>query len=137
MKGAFPVVLTTIDDGVLVEIPDFGIDTEGDSVVDAIEMARDAIGLTGIVLEDRNEPIPEASDIAAIQKELDDGDIVTLVDVDFAEYRKRNDFRTVRKNCTLPAWISYEADKAGLNCSALLQEALKRKLGMTAPGSFK
>ena len=36
----------------LVYVPDMNIYTEGTSFVDAIEMARDAIGLKGIDIED-------------------------------------------------------------------------------------
>ena len=57
-------------------------------------------------------------------------DVVTLVDVDFAEYRRKNDLRAVKKNCTIPSWLNFEAEKAGLNFSAILQAALKRELGI-------
>lgn len=36
-----------------------GIFTEGTDLEDAIEMARDAIGLNGIVMQDDGEDIPE------------------------------------------------------------------------------
>ena len=57
-------------------------------------------------------------------------DIVTLVDVDFAEYRKRVDNRAVKKNCTIPYWLSVEAEKVGINYSRILQEALMNILGL-------
>ena len=52
-------------------------------------------------------------------------DIVTLVDVDFGEYRRKNDMRAVKKNCTIPSWLNFEAEKAGVNFSAILTAALK------------
>ncbi|MDO4381259.1 MAG: HicB family protein, partial [Clostridia bacterium] len=39
-----------------------------------------------------------------------------------------NEMRTVKKNCTLPSWLCYEAEKANINFSAVLQAALKREL---------
>ena len=60
-----------------------------------------------------------------------DTDIVTLVDVDFAEYRKRVDNRAVKKNCTIPYWLSVEAEKVGINYSRILQEALMNILGLS------
>ena len=48
MKTVFPIILTPADVGYVVTIPDLNINTEGSSVADAIEMARDAIGLWGI-----------------------------------------------------------------------------------------
>lgn len=51
-----------------------------------------------------------------------------LVDVDFAEYRRKHDSRAVKKNCTLPSWLAYEAEQAGISFSAVLQAALKAEL---------
>ena len=57
-----------------------------------------------------------------------EGEIVSLVDVDFLEYRRKNELRTVKKNCTLPGWLCYEAEKANINFSQVLQTALKQEL---------
>lgn len=130
MKEAYPIVISPTDEGYIVYIPDFDINTEGNSLTDAIEMARDAIGLMGIVMEDDKEVIPAPSEMSAVTKETKN-DIVTLVDVDFTEYRKQNDMRAVRRNVTLPSWLDYEARKSGLNVSALLQKALKQELHIT------
>jgi hypothetical protein len=54
--------------------------------------------------------------------------ILTYVDVDFAKYRKKIETKTVRRNVALPSWINYEADKAGINVSRILQEALMSTL---------
>ena len=96
---------------------------------DAIYMARDAIGLMGIAMEDDHETIPAPSLLGAVESEP--GDIVTLVDVDFSEYRRKNDLRTVRRNCSLPAWLDVEATRAKINVSAVLQNALKQELDLT------
>lgn len=55
---------------------------------------------------------------------------MTLVDVDFAAYRRANDMRTVRKNVTLPNYLNELAIQAGINFSQVLQEGLKQRLGM-------
>ena len=57
------------------------------------------IGLLGIDLEDEKKKLPEPY---SVQFEAEKEDIVTLVDVDFAEYRKKVDQRAVKKNCTIP-----------------------------------
>ena len=54
-----------------------------------------------------------------------------MVDIDFAEYRKRADNKTVRRNVTLPNWLNQEAEYAGINVSKVLQEALMTKLGVS------
>jgi toxin-antitoxin system, antitoxin component, hicB family len=34
------------------------------------------------------------------------------------------------KNCTIPSWLNFEAEKAGINFSAILQAALKAELNL-------
>ena len=137
MKAEYPVIFTEDKKGgYLVEVPDMGILTEGKDLGDAMFMARDAIGLAGIIAEDKNETIPKPSKIADIKSEegefADAGkSIVALVDVDFAEYRKKNDNKAVRRNVTLPSWLDHAATEAGFNVSQVLREALAEKLHVT------
>lgn len=126
MKNTYPIVLTPEAQGFTVYIPDFDINTEGDDLTEAIEMARDAIGLMGIDMEDDGKALPVPSPLQSIPAQ--DGDTVSLVDVDFTEYRRKNELRTVKKNCTLPSWLCYEAEKANINFSQALQSALKHEL---------
>lgn len=125
MKNAYPVIMTQGKEYIVVYIPDFNINTQGKDYAEAIEMARDAIGLMGIDMEDEKEALPKPSAISEVKAE---NGIVTLVDVDFAEYRRQNDMRSVKKNCTIPSWLNAEAEKAGVNFSAVLQAALKQEL---------
>lgn len=129
MKQAYPVILTPDETGFTAFIPDFNINTQGDDLCEAIEMARDAIGLMGIDMEDDKKSLPSPSKFKDVKK--DSHDIVTLVDVDFTEYRRMNERRVVKKNCTLPSWLCYEAEQANINFSQVLKEALKRELGIT------
>lgn len=127
MKKAYPVILSQGKKFVVVYIPDFEINTQGKDIIDAIDMARDAIGVVGIDMEDDGEILPEPTAFSEIKADSAT-DIVTLVDVDFAEYRRKNDMRAVKKNCTIPSWLNFEAEKAGVNFSAILTAALKSEL---------
>jgi len=128
MKIVYPVVLTKIPEGYAVHCPDIVFDTFGKDLPTAIAMARDALGLMGIDMEDEGKTFPTPTPIEHVKRA--DEELVTLVDSDLAEYRKANERRTVRRNVSLPSWLDYEADKAGLNVSAVLQEALKLKLNI-------
>ena len=57
--------------------------------------------------------------------------LVSLVDVDLIAYRRLIDNKTVRRNVTLPNWLNQEAEKAHINVSRVLQEALMMKLGVS------
>lgn len=90
-KRAYPAFIREDEGMQLVYVPDFAIFTEGHDLVDAIEMARDAIGMTGKTYEEDGKELPEPSDYEeAIKKaELIKSDFdytkgyLTLVDVDF------------------------------------------------------
>lgn len=126
MKAVFPVVFTKVDDGYMAFVPDMDINTQGDNLAEAIEMARDAIGIMGIDMEDEKKPIPTPSDPDQIKCGTDE--MVSMVDIDFTAYRRANEKRTVRRNVSLPSWLNVEAEKAGINVSAVLQMALKQEL---------
>lgn len=127
MKNTYPIILMPDKVGYVVYVPDFNINTEGNTLTEAIEMARDAIGVVGIDMEDDGESLPEPTAISEVKVDSVE-DIVTLVDVDFGEYRRKNDMRVVKKNCTIPSWLNFEAEKAGVNFSAILTAALKSEL---------
>lgn len=126
MKKAYPIILTPDNSGYTVYIPDFKANTQGEDLAEAIEMARDAIGLMGIDMEDDKKSLPEPSAVKDFK--VDVSDTVTLVDVDFSDYRRKNEMKVVHKNCTLPSWLCYEAEKANINFSQVLQNALKETL---------
>ena len=126
MKQAYPVIITKDKDFFVASIPDFETGRQGESLAEAIEMARDAIGMCGCYMQDEKKDIPIPTDIGNVTKEA--SDILTLVDVDFDEYRKKHEMRTVRKNVTIPSWLNEEAESANINFSALLQKAIKAEL---------
>jgi len=138
VKSAYPVIFTQISDKkdtVLIEVPDFNIFTEGYGMVNAIEMARDAIGLSAITLEDMGKEIPLPSDVQDIDVDKAEfkeqgTSIISMVDIDFLVYRRRLDTKAVRRNVTLPKWLNQEAERAGINVSKVLQEALMSVLNL-------
>lgn len=136
MKRVYPVILTQVEECVLVEVPDLEILTQGKDLADAMAMARDAMGLTIVVMQDKGQNIPEPSIGANINMNAstftEDGQgILALVDIDVEAYRRKYDNKTVRRNVTLPNWLNKEAEKAHLNVSRVLQEALMLKLGVS------
>lgn len=115
--------------GCSVEFPDLpGCVTEGDTLEQAVAMARDAMGLYLYSLEEDGETIPTASAPAAIHTEP--GQFVSLVDVDMLAYRQKHDNRAVKKTLTVPAWLNAMAEASDINFSQALQAALKERLGL-------
>ena len=128
MKQVYPVILhPEVEGGFSVSIPDLNIGTQGETIAESIDMARDAIGLWGICEQDEGRVIPEPS---GLTPEHEDGELVTLVDIDFDAYRRAHDMRTIRKNVTIPSYLNDLAERAGVNFSQVLQDGLKQRLGV-------
>ncbi|MEE0959356.1 MAG: type II toxin-antitoxin system HicB family antitoxin [Lachnospiraceae bacterium] len=94
MQGVYPVLFTSTEECILVEVPDLELLTEGKNMFDAVKMARDAIQLKLVVLEDEKAKIPRPTELENI--ELSKGEfaeegktIVSLVDADSEEYRRQ------------------------------------------------
>lgn len=142
MKAVYPVFFTKTEDIILVEVPDLEILTEGKDMNDAFKMARDAMELKCVVLEDAGVTIPIPTQMGDLDINMctfvKEGEtVISLIDIDSTEYRRKIDTRTVRRNVALPSWLNYEAEKAGINVSRVLQEALMNVLGVHSSHSAK
>ena len=127
MRKVYPALLSpTESGGFFIRVPDVnGCITTGKTLEQALDNIRDALAGCLCALEDVGKPLPEPSAPSAVD---DVQSTVVLVDVDLLEYRKETDTKAIRKNVSMPAWLSYMADKQGLNCSKILQDALKKEL---------
>ena len=135
MKEAYPVFLAenTKEGGFLIYVPGLEIHTEGTDLYDAIQMARDAISLKIADLELDGNEIPVSmtyeQGFARVSKEY--GDLkgnMTYVDINTESYLNRLKNKSVRKDCTIPAWMDDEVKKYGISCSKVLQNALSLKI---------
>jgi len=79
LREAYPIAITRSSNMCVVYIPDLDCNTQGESIADAMYMARDAIELLFKVKTEAGLPFPKPSDIT--YNKVSDGEIVTLVDV--------------------------------------------------------
>lgn len=130
MKYVYPAVFTEEKEGgYSINFPDIeSCFTQGDDLEDGIEMAEDVLTLTLYDMEIQGAKIPKPSYLKDVQ--IDADDLVTLIKVDTMTYRLFHDNKTITKSVTLPSWLNEEAKAKGINFSAELQEALKRRLGL-------
>ncbi|MBD2864790.1 type II toxin-antitoxin system HicB family antitoxin [Paenibacillus oceani] len=113
--------------GYTVSFPDLpGCHTEGDTLEEALSMAREALGLHLYGMEEDGDEIPVASAPGKLQP-VEDG-FYTLIEVRTGPVRDKQLNKSVTKNVTLPRWLELEATKAELNFSQVLQHALKQEL---------
>jgi len=127
MKEVYPVILWQEEDTWLAKAPDIrGCVTSGDNPADALEQITDALHGCLCVMEDTCQSIPKPSSLNP--QDYPEGSMAAIVPVDTAAYRRATDTRAVRKNVSMPAWMADMADARGINCSQVLQDALRTLL---------
>ncbi len=127
MRYTYTAVITQEDSKYYARVPDVaGCVTTGHSIEDAVLQITDALSGCLVVWEDAGLSIPEATPQSGISHGAKD--ILTLVSVDTIAYRAQTDTRAVRKNVSIPAWMAAMAERRGINCSKVLQDALAQQL---------
>ena len=128
-KYVYPAVFTPEAGGFSVHFPDVeNCFTEGDDLAEALEMAEDALCMMLYDAEEQGRAISAPSPLAALQSQLEPGEFVSLVACDTITYRRLHDNRAVKKTLSIPSWLNDMAERAGINFSGTLQEALKQQL---------
>jgi len=127
-KYVYPAILTKEENGQYsVNFPDIkNCYTGGDDMVDALEMAEDVLCLTLYNMEKDGKEIPSPSDSKTF--EIDENSVVTLVRCDTNFYKRYYENKSVKKTLTIPMWLNERAERANVNFSGILQEALKTHL---------
>lgn len=138
-KYIFPAVFDPAEDGEVgytVTFPDLpGCITEGDTVEEAMGMAREAMELWLWDTEQSSEPIPSPTPPQDI--DLPHGAFVMLVSAWMTDVRDEMASKAVKKTLTIPKWLNDEAERNQVNFSQLLQVALKERLGIIGSGRQK
>ena len=129
-KYIYPAIFTPEEDGgYSVRFPDVeSCYTGSETLVGAMDMAMDVLCMMLYEMEDHQQAIPAASTVAEIQKQAENGEFVSLISCDTIEYRRFYDNKAVKKTLSIPSWLNDMAERAGVNFSSILQEALKQKL---------
>lgn len=129
-KYVYPAIFTPEDDGGFsVRFPDVeSCYTGSETLTGAMEMANDVLCMMLYEMEEHKREIPAPSSVPEIQKQAEDGEFVSLISCDTIEYRRFHDSKAVKKTLTIPSWLNEMAERAGVNFSYILQEALKQKL---------
>jgi len=114
--------------GFSIDFPDLpGCISAGDTLEEAMAMAREALSLHLYGYIENNEPIPVASDLLKLKQEADA--FLTLVEgrPDMVADIIRN--KAVKKTLTIPYWMNEEAERLNINFSQVLQDAIRERIG--------
>ena len=102
--------------------------TFGENLEDALYMAKDMLGIYLYSLEEDGVNIPEPTFPNEIKVKSKD-EFVQLIEVYMPPIRDEQENKHVRKNVTISKWVNDLAVKRKINFSAVLESALKEKLG--------
>lgn len=128
-RYSFIAVLDMEDDGISIEFPDLpGCLPCADTMDEALKNAQEALGLHLWGMEQDGEEIPEPTPIQNIQ--LEKNQVPAVIEVFMPSFRDKINNRFVKKTLSLPAWLADLADKDGVNCSKVFQNALIDYLGV-------
>ena len=130
MKLVYPAIFTPCIErkGYTVVVPDLpGCVTEGQDLLDAIEMGVDAASgwILGELEEGNNIPAPTLRNEDIKLEEADS--FISMLVLDIDAYAEKYGEKTVRKNISIPAWLNTYGEKNNINFSRVLQEALLKK----------
>ena len=126
-KYFYPAIFSREGDNYNVKFIDFDdIFTFGKGFDDAYYMAQDALYN---MLPEYKDNLPEPTyDYMNIK--TNNGEFITMVELDVIEHEKRISSRTVNTTVTMPEWLKNLADIKGLNFSKILQDGLKKELNL-------
>ena len=133
MQNVYPVLISKDKDYYLVYIPDVDGMTQGNSLYEAMYMARDYLGTYSLDSE-LPEPSSVEQAVRLAEQHADSDDFKWsagtpyFIDIDTDAYRRQLNTKAIRKNCTIPSWLNDKAEAAGINFSRVLQDALLDKL---------
>lgn len=126
----FPAIFEHSEEGgYCITFPDFpGCITEGDTLKEAMYMAKDALELYIYNLEDEHEAIPVPSTPESIK--VSNSSFVVPIEAYMPLIREEMANKSVKKTLTIPYWLNKIAEDKKVNYSQILQAALKEHLGI-------
>lgn len=127
MLFIYPAKFEKEEDGTYgVSFPDLlGCYSQGDNPKEAVVNACEALELYLSPDGSEKTPLefPKASNIEDVK--VEEGGFVSYISV---EINLSAFDKSVKKNCTLPKWLSDKAESLGINFSKTLQEAILAKI---------
>ncbi|MBO6236424.1 MAG: type II toxin-antitoxin system HicB family antitoxin [Schwartzia sp.] len=135
----YPAIFYDDADGISIEFPDLpGCLPCAHSMEEAFNNAKEALQLHLYSMEEEGEPIPEPSRVSAIKPDDANGSVV-MIEAWMPPFREKMLNKSTTKTVTIPRWLDILARKEKINYSHLLQDSLKKYLGVneSTPQHFR
>lgn len=119
------------ESGYGVYFPDLpGCVSYGSDIESAKTNAQEALELHIYGMQEDGEKLPEPTQCITAKK---NGDCIFAITIFPDLIKNELDNRRVKTNCTIPAYLKKEGEKAGINFSQLLECALRELLSGNSP----
>lgn len=126
LAKAYPAIFHKEENGgYFIDFPDLqgaytGINEDDNAY--GIAMAEEVLGMVLADMIEHNDPLPDPTPINEI--DIEAPSFVTLIRVDVEKYFKDNTM--VRKSLTIPQWAEDLGQRAGINFSQVLTDAISQ-----------
>jgi len=130
MQYVFTAVFTKdLDDSILVSFPDIpGCYSQGQDMLEAARRAEEVLSYCLFDMEKQGIPIPTPRYPDLI--ETKEGEVISVVLANTGPHHEFFADKTVRHTVILPTWLGQIVEDAEYDLSRLLQDAIKREVGM-------
>ena len=129
-KIYYPAVFCKEEEGGFsILFPDLpGCGTQSETIQEGMELAQEALYEYITACKENSFPIPQPSAIESIDHAHND--FVIPIEYNRMKYDRKYYSKAVRKNITIPEWLSILADEHDLSLSEATKVGLKMQLGL-------
>jgi predicted RNase H-like HicB family nuclease len=131
MKYNYYAIIESENEGYNVRFPDLdGALTCGDTLEEAVYMAKDVLEGYLLILENDKEHIPNASTYKELSLNIKEKEQLQLVHADTDIVRHRENNKVVNKMVTIPQYLVEIGKRENINFSQTLRNALEEQLNI-------
>ena len=137
MNLTYPAIITHEDALFYIGFPDIEENigdcfyvTYGDNFNDAIKMGKEYLILKLEDHENNNKSFPKASSIIDLKNKLKNNQEIVYITINYEYEKSLIKLAYVKKTLTIPSYLDILAKNKNINFSQVLQNALKKELGL-------
>ena len=137
MNLTYPAIITHEDTLFYIGFPDIEENIEdcfyvtyGDNFNDAIKMGKEYLILKLEDYENNNKSFPKASSIIDLKNKLKNNQEIVYITINYEYEKSLIKLAYVKKTLTIPSYLDILAKNKNINFSQVLQNALKKELGI-------
>lgn len=134
MNLTYPAIITNEDDVYYIGFPDIsGEDiytTYGKSFNEAIEMGKEFLILALHDYKERKEKFPKTQSFQERKRTLKENQDIVYLTINYEYEKSLMKIAYVKKTLTVPSYLDILAKNKNINFSQVLQNALKKELGI-------